>query len=654
MKMFDAQRATVAILIVSLFAAFGCGSESSFIQDPSISVIPTQITFDSVLMGSMDTKLLTISNEGEGDLVIDEIVIENDETGDLRLVTGFTDILTIEPGRDHVVSVIYEPTQAAILDGDIVIHSNDRDRKEFRVPVGTTGLFPFISVNPTVVDFGRVTEGSVNTIEVVITNRGTAPLVIRDMLLAGGADFTAPELEDLEYPLTLDVWMPEDSASQPSLTFEVIYTPPSPGADEGAVAITYNSIGGTNFLIELLGEGGLPNITVAPDPIDFGPSPLGITTTKTVTITNTGNLPVEINRISLDPETSDTFELGELASQLQTDDGGISLPPNQSLPFLISYTPLSESSHGGRVFIDHSSGLTTVIVTGVGVDNRCPVAVARGFIRDDPQQRRNNQIDWATPTDILILDGGGSFDPDGQIVSYEWEMTRSPDGTTTTLRPLEGFESDDSRRQFFIPLSGRYEFALRVFDDVGFQDCDAPATVTVIALPDELIHIELQWRNPLDFDESDDEGADVDLHLVKLGHNWFDETYDTYYANKSPTWSPELPSLDIDDTNGAGPENVQMDNPLDCQWYAVGVHYFERQFGTAYADVRIFIDGVQVRQLINRPLENTDDFWDVGRLHWPSGDFFIVDKIYRNFDSHTATPPSVTPEMAASVAGTCD
>ena len=207
--MFDAQRATVAILIVSLFAAFGCGSESSFIQDPSISVIPTQITFDSVLMGSMDTKLLTISNEGEGDLVIDEIVIENDETGDLRLVTGFTDILTIEPGRDHVVSVIYEPTQAAILDGDIVIHSNDRDRKEFRVPVGTTGLFPFISVNPTVVDFGRVTEGSVNTIEVVITNRGTAPLVIRDMLLAGGADFTAPELEDLEYPLTLDVWMPE-------------------------------------------------------------------------------------------------------------------------------------------------------------------------------------------------------------------------------------------------------------------------------------------------------------------------------------------------------------------------------------------------------------------------------------------------------------
>ena len=658
--MFDWQRTALNILVVALLTTIACGSEESLVKDPSISVIPTQITFDSVLMGSMDTKLLTIRNEGEGNLVIDEIVVDGDPTGDLRLLTGFTDILTIEPGRDHVVSVIYEPTQAALLDADVVIHSNDRDHREYRVPVGTPGLFPFISVNPAVVDFGQITEGSQSTIEVVLTNRGTAPLVIRDMELGGSADFSVPELEELDYPITLDVWLPEGDGGESSLTFDVTYNPPSPGADEGVIIITYNSADSTTFNLQLLGEGGLPAILVSPNPIDFGFSPLGITKDVTVTVTNMGDDAVELQQISFEVGTSDTFELGQLPPELQTSDGGILLDGRRGgdfggqVPFTISYTPLTETSHGGRVLVSTSISVTPVLVTGVGVDNRCPVAVARGFIRDDPQQRRDTNIDWATPTDILILDGGGSFDPDGEIVSYAWEMTRSPEGTTTALRPLEGFESDESRRQFFIPLSGRYEFMLRVFDDVGFQDCDTPATVTVIALPDELIHIELQWHNPLDFDETDDEGADVDLHLVKVGHNWFDGTYDTYYANESPSWSPELPSLDIDDTDGRGPENIQMDNPLDCQWYAVGAHYFERQFGTAYADVRIFIDGVQIRQLINRPLENTDDFWDVGRLHWPSGEFFIVDDIYTSFDSHSAIPPSVTPEMAESVAGQCD
>jgi len=648
-------RPTSLFIVVAFTAValFGCGTDGAVVEDPLISVSPSEITFDSVLMGSFDTKILIISNEGQGDLVIDSITIEGDSTGDLRLDVGFTDILTIEPGSDHPINIVYEPTQAVLLDATIVIHSNDRDRTIVRVPVGTTGLFPFIAVNPEVVDFGRVVEATESTIEVTITNRGTAPLRIDSLEVIGSMDFSA-DFSHLEFPVELDVWVADDPNQQATTSFEVTYLPPSPGPDEGSIAIEYNSIDSTNFLVPLTGEGGLPDLTVSPNPIDFGPSPIGITSRKTVTITNTGNLSVEINRISFEPDTSDTFELGDLASELQIEAGGVTLAPNGSLPFIVSYTPLSETTHVGRVFIEHSNGLTPVILHGAGVDNRCPVAVARGFIRDDPQQRRDHQIDWATPTDTLILDGSGSFDPDGEIVSHQWELISSPGGTTTTLRPLEGFADDDSRRQFFIPLSGTYEFRLTVVDDVGFQDCDDPATVTVLSLPDERIHIELSWRNRLDFDETDDQGADVDLHFVKVGHNWFDDTFDTYYANDSPEWHPELPSLDIDDTDGRGPENIQMDNPLDCQWYAIGAHYFERQFGTAYADIRIYIDGVQIGQLTNRPLENTDDFWDMGRLHWPSGVFKEVDEIYTGFDSHSAVPPSILPEWDEEVSSQCN
>ena len=94
-----------------------------------------------------------------------------------------------------------------------------------------------------------------------------------------------------------------------------------------------------------------------------------------------------------------------------------------------------------------------------------------------------------------------------------------------------------------------------------------------------------------------------------------------------------------------------MDNPLDCQWYAIGVHYFEKQFGTAWVTARIYVDAEQIAELVNRPMESTDDFWDVGRLHWPTGEFFAVAEIYDNFDSSSATPPSVTAEMVQAVAG---
>jgi hypothetical protein len=645
----------IFLVTAALSLFIGCGDNSlAGIEDPAIQVSPTQITFDGVIMGFADTQSIIISNVGTGTLAIDSIYLEIN-TEDVYLEGGISGNISLTPNEDFPFQITYLPTEAVLVNGNLVIESNDREQPVLRIPIGTPGLACSIAVDPPVVDFGRVIESTENLIEISLSNRGTAPCIIDEISLIGSFDFSSPDLDSFSYPIELAVFGTTSEEVITNLNFEVNYTPPSPGTDEGALIIGYNSMDSTNFQIDLLGEGGLPDLTCSPNPIDFSYAPLGITSTKTVTCTNTGNLPIDITHIRLEPGSAEEFALSNLSTELAVPEGGILLEPNGSLPFLVDFTPLSESSYGGAVQVEHSNGFMSLILSGVGIDNRCPVAVARGYIRDDPDQRRSNEIDWATPTDILVLDGQGSFDPDGEIVNYEWELTQAPVGNTIDLRPYEGFEDDPSLGQFFIPLSGHYEFTLRVFDDVGFQNCDDPAILTVLSIPDETIHIELTWTNPLDFDESDDQGSDVDLHFVKVGHNWFDATYDAYYANNAPSWGPELPSLDIDDTDGSGPENVQMDNPLDCQWYAIGVHYFEKQFGTAYANIRVFIEAQQIAELVNVPLESTDDFWDVGRLHWPTGEFYEINDTYDNFDSNSAIPPGITSEMSEAVSGgVCD
>lgn len=73
-------------------------------------------------------------------------------------------------------------------------------------------------------------------------------------------------------------------------------------------------------------------------------------------------------------------------------------------------------------------------------------------------------------------------------------------------------------------------------------------------------HIRITW---------DKDDTDVDLHF-----SWNDS--DCYYSNKTPTWgsSATSPRLDVDDTNGFGPENITIEALPGNGTYRIYVHYY--------------------------------------------------------------------------------
>lgn len=640
----------------------GC-SDTERAETPRIVVTPTTLVFNTVPLGQEDRLDLLIENQGGAPLRIVELRIEAN-TDFVRLSPGEARTFEIAPGESRFVAFSYIPTSPDDTEGQVVFVTNDPQSRTLAVPIDTPRPTPAPAVIPAILDFGTVGVNVPGTIDVELRNIGLAPLIVCDAQVTGSPEITsdirrmveAAVRADVGYAV-LDLYDFDTGAGVPSLSFVLSYLPTAPGADASDLVLVYDTVGDVGapcrdgnrrtVTYEIVGTAGTPLLERDPCPLDFRESAIDVTREEAITMTNVGDLPLDIFDIRIDRNRSAaSFGIGSIPSL------PLNLAPDASSAFSVTYRPEQLIAEAGVVLIEHTDTAGDRVTSecrlaGVGVQNDCPVASPTAWILEDSQNRRGTLIDWALPLQTLVLDGTASFDPAGDaIVEYIWEIVQAPDAAINGIRSFSGDPSNPALAEYFLPLAGQYRICLSVVDSTGLE-CEA-SCIQVVAIPEEAIAIELTWNNPSDPDQTDQEGADVDLHFVKMPAAWFDPIYDTYYGNDSPEWNPEHPSLDIDDTDGVGPETIQMDDPADCQWYAVGVHYFREAFGTAWPTVRIYVNGRLVDEIVNQPLFETDYFWDVARVHWPSGTIHRVNRVIEAFDSAAGIAPPVTDGMRAS------
>lgn len=218
-----------------------------------------------------------------------------------------------------------------------------------------------------------------------------------------------------------------------------------------------------------------------------------------------------------------------------------------------------------------------------------------------------------------LLDGTASYDPDNldipdAIVEYEWTLVSTPAGSATELVP----SPSGKRANLFLDLAGSYTLELVVTDRDGLRS--EPTQITLDGLPFEDIHVELTW---------DTDDTDLDIHLIHQtscsgGDCFAVPPTDCFFQNPSPDWGPAgavgNPSLDLDELQGYGPENVNVDDPeAGNQTYRVVVNYYaDRGEGASTATVRIYLQG-SLAYVGAQTLGDTGDNWDVAEISWPSG-----------------------------------
>lgn len=656
--------------LLLLSAVVGCTQDIETARTPSLQIAPGSLTFAKRVPGETATQQIELRNDGTGELLIDSIrltqtavyAIEYASTRDGATRPGLVDGLDqfeypvrVPAGEALYLDIILTQPDAAVDPDALVLTTNLVVDRERTVPITQTDANVEINVSPTTIDFGRVHAGQTERAPVTITNLGQLPLELHGLDLSGSQDF-AVLLDGADPRRQPEVLDDPDGDGEPGLapnaavTLDVIYAPLAAGPDRGALSIFSNDAVQPEVVVDVRANGASPCITVEPGALEFRASLINRTDSRPLSIASCGGAALRIDDIRLAPDSDPAFtiaedSLPELPAELPAATGDGQLP---SRGIRIDFTPRDTRVHEGWLLIvsnalDEPSYRVSLL--GRGVENACPVAQV-------------TQEEYAVvPLDRVTLDGTPSVDsdgPNGQPVEYEWVMLDSPDGSTSqpferffdNQQPANGGEQDDRTTptaEFFVDLAGTYVFELRVRDNLGTSsaDCDTSRRVVITAVPDQAILVQLTWETPADPDETDNDGADLDLHLLHPNANgWFQSPFDCFYQNPQPDWGQldnpaDDPTLDIDDVNGAGPENISLDQPENTDVlgapYLVGVHAYRTlsqdghtDFGPSRAFVRIFIDGELAWDFTgedepgHKVMQGADHFWDVAAIEWPA------------------------------------
>lgn len=258
-------------------------------------------------------------------------------------------------------------------------------------------------------------------------------------------------------------------------------------------------------------------------------------------------------------------------------------------------------------------------------------------------------------TPLTTVDVMGNGVDDGTIVGWQWALVSQPAASSA-----DDPAPPNARMTRFTPdVAGDYVLQLTVTDDTGETDtCD----VRVRAIPSEGLRVEVFWNAP---DRSCDElgtrpcdDSDVDTHLLRPGtETWFNSAGDCHYANCISArgaileWGApgpdDNPHLDLDDVEGFGPENINVDRPQPGT-YRVGVHLYDgADIGRASVTVNIYCGTRSMPDRTFGPVLLNEAGTSAANPFWRVADVEITGGACRITDLASGGVPNVTTRYEA-------
>ena len=203
------------------------------------------------------------------------------------------------------------------------------------------GFAPDIEVSPAKLEYGTLSMGVTEVKSFTVTNVGTDELDVSGMVLNGGS-FTLVD-EELSYILPPDGWN----------EFDVVFTPMEAYENYGDITIFSNDIDDPTEVVTLVGDGAVPELSIYPNPYNFGIDYVGCGYENLFILANVGTEDLIIDSITYeDPEN-------QLSLQEVTEPMPITLEPTTTFDLWIDFMPTKEVGTQGVLTVESNDPLGT-------------------------------------------------------------------------------------------------------------------------------------------------------------------------------------------------------------------------------------------------------------------------------------------------------
>jgi len=248
---------------------------------PPAAVVASSLSFGNVTVGTSSSLPLTFQNNGGQTLIVSGITSSSP-----RFIPSPTS-LNVPPGGSASLNITFTPNSVITFSANLTMNTNDPARPTITVLLTGTGVLtpPTAVVSPTALAFGTVRVGTSSTQTLTVQNTGGQTLQLTN-IASNNSHFVSTST-------TLSV------PAGGSLPLNVTFSPDAETTFNGILTANTNDPARPTINFALSGTGGLPHIQVSSTSINFGNVAVCLSATKTLTVNNTGALPLVVSAINL-------------------------------------------------------------------------------------------------------------------------------------------------------------------------------------------------------------------------------------------------------------------------------------------------------------------------------------------------------------------
>ncbi len=316
-------------------------------------VSPSPASFPKTTVGNQSpSREIDLGNEGEEGAWIEKVAIEGPDSAAFNLSSSGCNGAYLNQGQHCSLWISFAPGgEAGEKHADAVVTFNGRPAESFEL--SGTAVVPKLTFAPPSHDFGLQSTRNSTSTTFQLTNSGEAGVQGGNFEIAGSGSSAF-------WTGNSDCWgrwlEPGESCSM-----EVWFGPRE--------AVTYDAdlranANGSSFSAALSGEGGRANVVATENPIDFGAATVGAeSATRTVTLTNSGNLPTGFFIGIVAGGDSGSFRL------LDENCSATQLMPGGFCTAHVRFAPQSAGPKLARLaFFGDEDGGAMLALTGEGID----------------------------------------------------------------------------------------------------------------------------------------------------------------------------------------------------------------------------------------------------------------------------------------------